>query len=156
MIPMTLPISLEHVFDLLVAVATPVEIGDVGGRDRRVIAITGGEVRGPRFNGRILPGGADFQVIEASGLTRLHARYVMEDDAGARVYIENDGVRWGAPEDIERLRRGEPVDPGRIYFATSPRFETAHPDHAWMMRAAFVAKGVRRPDRVEISVYRVA
>lgn len=152
---MPLPIALEHVFDLFVAVATPVEIGDVGARDRRVIAITGGEAKGPRLNGRILPGGADFQVIEASGLTHLHARYVVEADDGALVYIENDGIRWGEPEDLDRLRRGLPVDPGRIYFATAPRFETAHPDHAWLMRSTFVAKGVRRPDRVEISVYRV-
>jgi hypothetical protein len=74
---------------------TPIEIGDVGARDRRVIAITGGEAKGPRLNGRILPGGADFQVIEASGLTRLHARRVVEADDGAATATAHDAGHEG-------------------------------------------------------------
>ncbi|HEY8578453.1 MAG TPA: DUF3237 family protein, partial [Beijerinckiaceae bacterium] len=42
------PITLEHAFDLSVSVAAPLEIGDVGLGERRIIDITGGRVSGPR------------------------------------------------------------------------------------------------------------
>ena len=148
--------ALEHVFDLSIAVATPVEVGEIGIGQRRVIAIDGGEVSGPRLAGRVLPGGADYQVIRPGGLTELHARYVVETDAGALVYVENTGIRFGPAEALDRIRRGLPVDPALIYFRSAPRFETAAPDLAWMTTSLFVASGARRPDRVELSVFRVS
>ena len=35
--------------------------------ERRLIDITGGRVTGPKLNGRILPGGADWQIIRSDG-----------------------------------------------------------------------------------------
>jgi hypothetical protein len=46
----------------------------------------------------------------------LHARYVIEADDGALIYVENNGIRFGALADIERLKRGEPVPPGSRRF----------------------------------------
>lgn len=153
--PMPNPPSLEHVCDLSVLVGVPLEIGDTGEGVRRVIDILGGTVSGPSMNGRIRPGGADYQVIRSDGLTELHARYTLELDDGATVYVENSGLRFGPAEALERLRRGEPVDPSLIYFRTAPRFETATPAYAWLRKHLFVATGARRPDRVEVSVFRV-
>ncbi|QRE75297.1 DUF3237 domain-containing protein [Methylobacterium aquaticum] len=152
----TLPApTLTHVFDARIAVAVPVEVGITTAGSRRVIAITGGTVTGPGLTGRILPGGADYQTIAGDGLTQLHARYVIEAADGALVYVENTGLRFGPPEALERLRRGEPVDPGLIYFRTAPRFETASPPLAWMQTSLFLATGARAPDHVSLSVYRV-
>lgn len=147
--------TLEHVFDARIAVAVPYEVGATSAGARRVIAITGGTVSGPALTGRVLPGGADYQTIAADGLTQLHARYVIEAGDGARIYVENTGLRFGPPEALERLRRGEPVDPGLIYFRTAPRFETAAPHLAWMQTSLFVATGARAPDHVALSVFRV-
>lgn len=147
--------TLLHVFDLAIRVGTPIEIGDVGVGDRRVIDILGGEVTGPKLQGRVVPGGADFQMIRRDGLTELHARYTLELDGGGRVYVENTGLRFGPADALERIRRGEPVDPALIYFRTAPRFETAVPELAWMTRHLFVGTGARRPDRVELSVFQV-
>lgn len=147
--------TLEHVFDASIVVAAPVEVGETGIGQRRVIAIEGGEVSGPRVSGRVLPGGADYQVIRPGGLTELHARYVIETESGALVYVENTGIRFGPAEALDRIRRGLPVDPALIYFRSAPRFETAAPDLAWMTTNLFVASGARRPDRVELSVFRV-
>ena len=146
---------LEHVFDASIAVGVPVEIGETGLGRRRVIAITGGEITGPRLSGRVLPGGADFQVIRPGGLTELHARYVVETEGGALVYVENTGIRFGPPEALERLRLGLPVDPALIYFRSAPRFETAAADLAWLTTSLFVASGARHPDRVVLSVFRL-
>jgi len=149
------PPDLEHVFDLAVRVAPPLAIGDIGTGVRRVVDILGGDVVGPRLAGRIRPGGADFQILRPSGLAELHARYVIEAADGALVYVENTGIRFGPAAALERLNRGEPVDPGLIYFRSVPRFETAAPDLRWLTQHLFLASGIRRPDRVELAVFLV-
>lgn len=144
-----------------VEVGEPIEVGrsasSFGYGHRRVIAITGGSVRcehaSGAWDGRVLPGGADFQLIVGDRAARLEARYVIETDAGERIYVENLALRSGSPQDIARLARGEPVDPARIYFRCVPRFETAAPLLAWMMERLFVGTGVRRPDRVGLRVF---
>ena len=55
--------TLEHVCDIAVTIAAPVEVGTTVFGLRRMIPITGGSVKGPRMNGKILAGGADFQLI---------------------------------------------------------------------------------------------
>lgn len=153
---MPLPVNFEHVCDLRVLVATPLELGNTGLGERRIIDITGGTASGPKFNGIVRPGGADFQIIRANGLTELHARYTLEDSAGKIIYVVNDGIRFGSKEALDKIRRGEPVDPAQIYFRSFPKFETSAPEYSWMMECLFVAPGVRRPDAVELSVYRFA
>jgi Protein of unknown function (DUF3237) len=147
--------ELEHVADLVVRIGTPIEIGKIAGNLRRVIPITGGEVFGTRINGKILPGGADYQVMRSDGVTDLHARYVIETEDGQLIYVENSGVRYGPPELIEKIRRGEPVDPALIYFRSTPRFETAAPGYQWLMQNVFICSGARFPDRVELRFFRV-
>lgn len=151
---MPMPVSLEHVFDVSARVAKPLEFGDTGLGERRVIDITGGAVSGPRLAGRVLPG-ADFQIIRASGLTELHARYAIQAEDGALIYVVNDGIRFGPKAALDALKRGEPVDPDLIYFRSVPRFETSAPKYSWMMESIFIASGARRPDAVELCVYRV-
>ena len=147
--------GLVHVADLVVRIAEPIEIGRVAGNLRRVIPIAGGEALGPRIRGKVLPGGADYQVMRADGVTDLHARYVIEVEDRRLIYVENSGVRYGPPELMEKLRRGEAVDPALIYFRTSPRFETAAPGYEWLMRNLFVCSGARFPDRVEMRFFQV-
>ena len=82
-------------------------------------------MEGARLNGRILPGGADWQIIRTDGVADLKARYTIETEAGARILVPSDGLRHGPPEVIARLARGETVDPSLYYFRTAMRFETA-------------------------------
>lgn len=154
---MTLPApALIHAFDVEATVDPPVEVGTGVLGQRRLIAVPSGTVSGPRLSGRVLPGGADFQLIRPDGVADIHARYVIETAGGARVYVENSGLRHGPPEAMARLIRGEPVDPALIYFRTAPRFETAAPELAWLTRALFLGIGARFPDSVRISFYEVA
>lgn len=148
-------IELVHVADLTVRVGQAIEIGESAAGVRRVVPILGGEVSGPRLHGRILPAGADYQLIRADGVAELHARYVIETNEGARIYVENSGLRHGPAEAMERLRRGEPVDPALIYFRTTAKFETNDQAFFWLARHIFVGAGVRHPDRVQVSFYQV-
>ena len=152
---MTSAPKLVHVTDLEVEVAAPIVVGETAEGLRRVIAIVGGRASGPGLTGRVLPAGADYQMIRADGYTLLEARYVVETDDGALVYIVNTGVRDGPPEALARLARGEPVDPRLIYFRTLPRFETAAPAYRALTRRLFVATGIRHPGRVDLSVFEI-
>ena len=108
------------------------------------------------MRGIILPGGADYQLIHSDGFTEIEARYVLQTEQGARIYVVNRGIRHGPRDEIERLNVGEVVNPSEIYFRATPVFETAAPELHWLMRSIFVCSGERFPDAVHIRVYRVS
>lgn len=148
-----IPPTLDYLATLIVDVSTPQDVGSTPSGQRRVIPIVGGTVAGPLLSGRILPGGADFQSIRSATFTDIHARYVIETEAGELVYVENTGIRTGSDEDIRLLSQGKPVDPSRIYFRSIPRFETAAPRLAWLNTQLFLGTGARYPDRVELNFF---
>ncbi|MFN4351614.1 MAG: DUF3237 domain-containing protein [Hylemonella sp.] len=150
------PPSLEFFAELSVSVDRPLEVGQTVHGMRRLIPILGGEARGQGWSARVLPGGADFQLIVNPRLAELDARYVMETDAGDLIFVQNRAVRVAEPEVMSRLIRGEAVDPQLIYFRCSPSFETASPTLGWISERLFVGTGVRRPDRVEMQFFTVA
>ncbi|MGI3901558.1 MAG: DUF3237 domain-containing protein [Janthinobacterium lividum] len=151
---MTVP-SLVHVADLQVRVGAPITVGETSDGLRRVVPILGGDIRGHRVSGTILPAGADYQLIRPNGFTTLDARYVARLQEGGLLYIVNTGVRYGPPEIMARMTRGENVDPAEVYFHTTPRFETGSPEYVWLTFPLFVASGERYPDRVEMRIFQV-
>ena len=134
--------------DLQVQVGVPQDVGITSRGHRRLIPILGGTATGLGWQARVLPGGADFQLIATPTMAELDARYVLETDAGDLVYVQNHAVRSGPAEAMARLARGEPVPPSDIYFKCSPRFETASPSLAWTAERMFFGSGVRHPDKV--------
>jgi hypothetical protein len=147
--------ALSFVAEIRVDVGQPITVGETGAGLRRVIPILGGSVEGPRLAGRVVPGGADFQSLRADGVMELEAKYVLEATSGALIYVVNRGLRHGPAEAIEKLMRGEPVDPKLIYFRAAPAFETAAPDFKWMMQSLFVCTGARLPTQVLLSLYEI-
>lgn len=152
---MTSPPPLTHVLHLEVEVGAPVEVGRTPAGLRRVVPITGGTVSGPLMTGRVRPGGADFQLIRTDTETVADARYVLESDRGEVVFVENLALRTGSAEDIARLRQDLPVDPARIYFRSTPRFETEAPRLAALTSHVFVGSGVRHPRAVVFDFFQV-
>ncbi len=155
--------ALEHMGDLHVLVSTPIEAGQVTGLNsrgrRRIIPITGGTLTGPRLQGRILPGGADFQLVVSETSADLDARYMIALDgeyAGEHIFVQNRALRRGSAADIAKLVRGEPVDPASIYFRCVPTFEVSTPRLQWLTESVFVGTGARFPDNVQISMFRLA
>jgi hypothetical protein len=122
---------------------------------RRVIGITGGRFAGPRLSGRVLPGGADWQLVRADGVAYLDARYTLETGDGALIYVRNRGYRHGPAPVIERLARGEDVDPSLYYMRSTPWFETSAPSYDWLNRTVCVATGARRAAAVELDFYAI-
>jgi Protein of unknown function (DUF3237) len=148
-------LSTRYVFTITAEIGGVTSAGDIGTGVRRIIPITGGEVRGEAVNGKVCAFGADFQIIRPNELIELEAKYAFETDDGAVVYVENRGIRFGPVELLQRLKRGEPVDPKLIYFRTAPRFETGSEKYRWLMESLFIASAARHADRVVIDVHQV-
>jgi len=147
--------DLELLFRVEVTLAAAQELGPAPLGQRRIIPITGGRVIGERLSGRVLPGGADWQIVRNDGVAELDARYTLETDDGALVYVQNRGLRHAAPEVLARLARGEDVDPALYYMRTTPSFETGDARYAWLNRMVCIGTGARRPAAVEIDFYEV-
>ena len=122
---------------------------------RRIIPITGGRFWGERLSGRVLPGGADWQVIRPDGVADLDARYTLETGDGALIYIRNKGYRHGPDEVMQRLAAGEAVDPTLYYMRSTPWFETGDARYAWLNRIVCVGVGARRATAVEFEFLEV-
>jgi hypothetical protein len=153
---MTMPeLKTKYVFTLAIKIGAPIVAGDLGHGIRRIIPILGGEVTGDGIHGTIYPVGADFQTIRPDGLTELEAKYAFAMDDGAVIYIENIGVRFGPKDALDRIARGEAVDPALIYFRSVPKFETGSAEYRWLMQHLFVGVGTRHPDRVVIDVHQM-
>src|ERR1700758_5112406 len=143
-------IQTKYVFTITARIGEVTSAGDIGSGVRRIIPITGGEVRGEHINGKVCAFGADFQIIRPNELIELEAKYAFETDDGAVVYVENRGIRFGPVDLLQKLKRGEPVDPKLIYFRTVPKFETGAEKSRWLMQNLFVASAARHADRVVI------
>jgi hypothetical protein len=149
------PPRLSFAFEVRATVAAPTEIGAIPHGRRRIVAITGGTFEGPNVRGKVLPGGADWQLIQPDGFSELDTRYTLETDKGQIIYVQNKGIRHAAPEVMKRLLAGETVDPQLVYFRTVPTFETASPDLQWLPRSVFIGTGERYPNDVRIRFWRV-
>ena len=73
---------LVHVLHLEVEVSEPLEVGRLTSGVRRVVPSTVGTVSG-RFRGRVLPGGADVQLLRNATETEVEARYCSRATRGS-------------------------------------------------------------------------
>ena len=72
-------------------------------------------------------------------------RATLQTDDGALINMTYRGVRHGPVEVIDRLNRGDAVDPSEYYFRTAPFFETSAARYAWLNKIVAVATGHRIP-----------
>ena len=147
--------ELRHVCDIAVDVGPIRDLGPGPLGRRRIIAILGGEVTGPRLEADIVPGGADWQIVRADGVVDLEARYSIRTKDGVEIAVLNRGLRRAPPDIMERLSRGEPVDPALVYFRTTPIFEAPSGPYDWLNRSVFLALAARLPDKVRLRVFEV-
>jgi hypothetical protein len=131
------------------------KLGDAPYGERRIINILGGTVEGEWLNGKVLPGGADWQIVRSDGVVHLTARYTIETGGGGLILVDAEGYRHGPPEVMARLARDETVDPKLYYFRTFMRFETADPASAWLNRILAIGRGARANKAVRIEVFEV-
>ncbi len=60
------------------------KLGNTPYGERRIINIHGGTVEGPKLKGKVLPGGADWQIVRADGVVHLRRATPSRPTAAAR------------------------------------------------------------------------
>lgn len=135
------PLKTEFVYEALVTIAPAVEVGPSSHGKRRYIPITGGTFRGPKLEGTVQSGGADWQLERPDGVTEVDALYSMTCADGEVIIVHNHGL----------------IAANGTYLRTSPSFEAPSGPHAWLNQSVFVGSisGAPQPGAVIIRVFRV-
>jgi hypothetical protein len=116
------------------------------------VPATGGEIWGPRLQGRVVPySGADY--ADAYG---LDAHYVLEAADGSPIYIHNRGYLY------QTSGESDPNDPrwggdNEFYFRITPQFDAPVGPHDWLNRTVILGTGQRHaaPDHTIFTYYAV-
>jgi hypothetical protein len=148
-------VELEYLFTVRFGVTAPRSLGKTPFGERRIVQVTGGSFEGPKLRGTVLPEGGDWLLFRHDGVLQLDVRATLQTDDGHLIYMTYRGVRHGPAEVIERLSRGERVDPSEYYFRAAPFFETGSEKYGWLNRIVSVSTGERVPGEAVYTVYQV-
>ncbi|MGA7780812.1 MAG: DUF3237 domain-containing protein [Paraburkholderia sp.] len=136
-------IQTRPLFVMRLDVKAMVMVGDTPGSFRRVGIVPSGTFAGERLSGKVLDGGSDWQAVRSDGSTTLDVRLILQTDDGVNLTMAYRGIRHGAAEVIQRLEKGEEVDPASYYFRTNPIFEAPAGKYEWLNRVIAVGTGHR-------------
>jgi hypothetical protein len=110
------------------------------GLGMRVIAIVNsGTVRG-RINGRALPGGGDWLLIDRDRVGHVDVRLMLELEDSAIVDVTYRGRLILPADGLSRLSEGNDLAPDEVYFRVAMEFNAPPGDHQWLN--SIVAVGV--------------
>jgi hypothetical protein len=153
-------VGLRWAFSATVFFADRIMIGSPA--PRGYTSVGGGEVWGPRLQGRVLPAsGADYYK------TTFNTYYMYEASDGALIFIHNRGTmrRFQAPPEpgkpLVPVANNGPPAPGDppvwTRFRATPVFTAPDGPHAWMNNTVFVANCQRQanPDHTVFTYYEV-
>ena len=123
---MTNPLRLTFATEITASIGDPTMVGPVPGGLRAMVPIAGGTVSGPLLTGDIIPGGADWALLQPDGTAYVDARYIIRLADGSFVCIRNTGLC-------------RPVDGSQTLFTghSQPRFEAPSGPHDWLNAAVF-------------------
>jgi hypothetical protein len=145
--------ALEFAFTIHAEIGAVLRAGPGALGERQHIPITGGTVEGPLLQGTILLGGSDWALMRFDGNSIIDAHYTVRASDGTLIYVRNRGLRVCSAEVLERLRCGEPVASGDVYFRSAPVFDAPDGVHRWLTNHIFVAELARRADGVVVKVF---
>jgi hypothetical protein len=148
-------IGTELLFKITLEVPSIVDLGETPYGRRRIAEVSGGSFEGPRLRGRVLPGGGDWLLLRRDGVLQLDVRLTLETEDKDLVYMSYKGFRHGPKDVIDRLNRGETVDPATYYFRATPYFETGSQKLAWINGICCIATGARQASGPTYHVFQV-
>jgi hypothetical protein len=132
------------------------------GAGRGAVYVDSGEFQGPRLRGKAVPNsGGDYALFRPDGVLAFDARYMLQEEDGTLILLNNKGYLWGRrPDTMQRLREmafagGPTVEPAEYYLRATPTFEVETGRHDWLMRHVFVGIGERKADGNLLRYYTV-
>lgn len=121
----------------------------------------GGDISGPRLQGRVVPySGADYARGRSGDAGELNAHYILEASDGTPIYIHNRGFLYGRDDNGRVIQNSSQMShqtgtgPGgetqwRIapdtYFICIPEFDAPVGPHDWLTRHVIMGRGRRVP-----------
>ena len=149
-------IQSRPLFRIALNVASILDIGNAPLGGRKIAAVQGGTFEGERLRGHVHPApGGDWLLMRHDGVLTLDVRLTLETDDGALIYMRYNGMRHGPDEVMDKVNRGEAVDPGSYYFRVAPQFETAAPQYDWLNRMLCIGVGERTATGPVYTVYEI-
>jgi hypothetical protein len=124
--------QLAHLFSYTATLTPPEVIGPVPEGIRVNFYITGGEVSGPRAQGKLRGVGGDSFTLRRDGVGILDVRATIETGDGALLYVSYSGVGDLGEDGYDKFLRGEV--PKIVPLRIVPRFQTAHPAYQFLNR----------------------
>jgi hypothetical protein len=139
---------MEYAFTISIELSKPYWIRpSARGDTRAAIYAVSGKVEGPRLNGTVVPmSGGDYPLARDNGVIDFDARYLLEADDGAIIYLQNVGYRWAKNDEIaKKMSSNEDVGFDDYYMRVTPRFDAPAGPHEWMSRHVFVGVAEKVP-----------
>ena len=150
-----LDLKYEFLCEIDVDLEEPIDVGSTPHGVRMIYNIKGGTVEGPKVSGKVLPTGADWLIIRPDMAAELDVRATMQTNDNEIVYIYYRGIINADLEIIDRIQKGEDVDPSEYYFRTTPVFETSSEKYGWLNRIVAVGVGKLAKNKVKYKVYMI-
>ena len=142
-------------FTLTLEIGPIHDLGPTPNGHRRIVEVRGGRFEGEEFHGTVLPGGGDWIVVRPDDVVQLDVRLTLRTDDGHLVYMTYRGMRHGPSWVMDKLNKGEKVDPSEYYFRTTPLFETSSEKYGFLNRIVTVATGRREPTGPVYDVFQI-
>jgi hypothetical protein len=151
---MSIPeIKTEFLFTLAVEVEVA-NLGDTPYGSRRVGRFGPGNFEGPMLKATVVPGGTCWMLMRRDDVLEIDGRIILETDDKQLIYMTWKALRRGPKEVIDRLNRGDAIDPETYYFRATPYFDTGSEKYSWMNRICSIAAGSRKPGSRTFDVFR--
>ena len=131
------PLELVPLCTVALDISEPMPIGDGPSGTRIVAEITQFDVSGDRLNARLKGNAAADWVAISGTVATIDVRLTLETNDGALIYVQYQG-RSDVSDGV-----------GTAPFYVAPRFETAHPDYAWLNLIQAAGKGSLGDKRYE-------
>ena len=144
--------------EFLFTIALEVQVFSLGNTPyggRRIFRFDTGSFEGPKLKGRVLPGGGGWSLVRRDNVLEIEVGLILDTDDKEQIYMTWKGLRHGPKEVIDRLNRGETVDPASYYFRATPYFETSSEKYGWMNRICSIATGSRAANGRTLQVFQV-
>jgi len=125
----------EFLLELVLDVAAQIDTGHTS-----IAPVTGGIFSGPRIQGAVHNGGADW-ITQVSGHSSLDVRITLETDDGEFIYMTYTGV----------------VHPGEngLYWRVRPIFQTASEKYDWLNHIVCIGKSKQIPGKVAYDIFQI-
>ena len=149
-------IRTAHLFTMTLAVSGMQPIGATPNGNRRIGLVAGGTFEGARLKRQ---GAARRRRLDHRAARTAPPRWTCgwcwKPTTAPTIGMTYRGMRHGPAAVMDRLNRGEIVDPAEYYFRTAVAFETAAAKYDWLNRIIAVGTGRRPPEGPVYDVFEV-